>query len=80
LFAIKPNENAKKVLVAGSFNNWQPVAMKKQRDGSFAAEVPADEGNHEYKFIVDGKWTTDPDNGNWRMNPFGTSNSVAILG
>jgi len=67
------------VSAAGTFSDWQPVQMRKQKDGSFVANVPAQPGNHEYKFIIDGEWVVDPDNGAWALNPYGTLNSLAIV-
>jgi len=33
-------------------------------------------GKHKYKYLVDGKWITDPNNKNWEQNEFGTGNSI----
>lgn len=79
-FAIRPSDGVKTVMLAGNFNDWTPAAMKKQKDGSFAVTVALAGGSHEYKFIVDGQWIVDPDNNNWAMNPYGTLNSVAVIG
>ena len=76
-FAIKSANGCKKVQVAGDFSNWRPVEMRKQKDGAFVATVPVGNGNHEYKFILDGEWVVDPDNNAWALNPYGTLNSVA---
>ncbi len=76
-FAVKPPAGAKQVAVAGGFNGWKPVQMFKQMDGSFAATVPLATGAHEYKFVVDGQWVTDPDNALVAPNAYGTANSVA---
>jgi 1,4-alpha-glucan branching enzyme len=77
-FALTPAGSAKKVAVAGSFNEWQPLALKKQKDGSFAATVAIPAGHYEYKFVVDGQWIVDPDNNAWALNPYGTLNSVLL--
>lgn len=68
---------AQKVLVAGTFSQWKPRAMKRQKDGRFALTVTAPAGTHEYRFIVDGDWTADPDNDSYVLNPCGSVNSVA---
>jgi 1,4-alpha-glucan branching enzyme len=78
-FCIKPVRAAKKVLLAASFNEWKPVALKRQKDGSYSATVNLRPGTYEYKFIVDDEWTVDPDNPTWAMNPYGTFNSVAQI-
>jgi 1,4-alpha-glucan branching enzyme len=76
-FAVKPNDGAKLAQLAGEFNNWKPAAMRKQQDGTFAAEVPLKAGAHQYKFVVDGQWVADPDNAKCVLNAYGTVNSVA---
>jgi 1,4-alpha-glucan branching enzyme len=70
---------ASRVLLAGDFNQWKPLPMRKQKDGSFVANLDLRPGTHEYKFIVDGQWTVDPDNSAWALNPYGTLNSVAVV-
>jgi len=77
-FAIQAN-GAKKVEVAGSFSGWKPVAMRKNAIGEFVKNEPLGPGTHEYKFLVDGQWVTDPDHGEYAMNPYGTMNSVVRL-
>jgi 1,4-alpha-glucan branching enzyme len=78
-FKVKANGKTAKVAVAGDWNNWQPVAMKKQKDGSFVATVQVSPGRYEYKFIVDGKWVHDPDVTGVTPNPFGSLNSVMSI-
>jgi 1,4-alpha-glucan branching enzyme len=48
--------------VAGDFNGWSTTAtpMSKGGDGSFSATVGLSAGSHQYKFVVDGNWMTDP--------------------
>ena len=75
-FAYAPVSAAKEVYLAGDFSKWQPVAMKKQKDGRFAVSLAMKPGTHEYRFIVDGQWVADPDHSLWAPNPFGTFNSV----
>lgn len=77
-FSVKPASGAKQVGVAGDFTDWKPSAMRKQKDGSFAATIAVPPGAHEYKFVVDGQWIVDPDNSKWAMNSFGTLNSVVL--
>lgn len=79
-FVTRPAGSAGKVELAGSFNNWRPVPMRKQKDGTFAAEVPVPPGVHEYKFVVDGQWLADADNSAYVVNCYRTVNSVARVG
>lgn len=64
-------------MLAGEFSLWQPVAMRRQKDGSYACSVNLKAGSYQYKFIVDGQWTADPDHHERVDNPFGTDNSLA---
>jgi len=76
-FSIKPARPAQKVLLAASFNEWRPTALRRQKDGSYMVTINLRPGTYEYKFIVDDEWTVDPDNPTWALNPYGTFNSVA---
>jgi 1,4-alpha-glucan branching enzyme len=75
-FCFTASSGTQEVSVAGTFSQWNPVAMKKLRGGSFAVTIPIPPGRHEYRFIVDGRWTTDSDNANHVANPYGTFNSI----
>ena len=55
---------ANQVFLAGDFNGWNGSAtpMAKGSDGVWSTVVNLAEGDHEYKFVVDGQWIADPDN------------------
>ena len=56
---IKYSGQGKEVYLCGTFNNWQKLKMSRtQKD--FVAMIELGEGDHEYKFLVDGNWVTDP--------------------
>ena len=78
-FTLKPPDGAGKAFLAGDFNNWQPARMRKQKDGRFVAVVALGPGTYEYKFLVDGEWVCDGDNECRALNPYGTTNSVAVI-
>ena len=69
---------AKKVILAGSFNKWdtKKLAAKKDSKGSWVAKVSLKPGKYEYKFLVDGSWTNDPRCTSCVPNAFGTHNCV----
>jgi 1,4-alpha-glucan branching enzyme len=69
---------AKKVSVAGSFNNWDPkkVTAKKDTKGNWAVNMSLKPGRYEYKFLIDGSWVNDPKCSSAVYNSFGTQNSV----
>ena len=66
------------VVLTGDFNAWcqDGVKMKKDKNGVWKIELELNPGRYEYKFIVDGKWWTDPANKKTAINSFGDTNSV----
>jgi 5'-AMP-activated protein kinase regulatory beta subunit len=72
------NSTAREVLVAGSFNGWQPKAtpMTEQRGGKWSAEILLPPGQYEYRFVVDGQWQDDPMAARFVANSFGGLNCV----
>ena len=76
-FALKPSDSSKIVQLAGDFNDWKPIRMRRKTNRVFAIDVALGSGAHQYKFIVDGQWVHDPDNTVSTPNSCGTTNSVA---
>jgi chromosome partitioning protein len=77
VFAAK-FEKAREVLVAGDFNNWNPITPMKAniRPGEWVMKLPLRPGRYRYRFVVDGKWMTDPHNQYVEANQFGELNNV----
>lgn len=76
-FFLRGNTNASRVMLAGSFNHWDPRALSMQRtDSGWIAAVHLRPGKFWYKFIIDGKWVTDPDNRQQENDGLGNTNSV----
>ncbi|HEX9021752.1 MAG TPA: isoamylase early set domain-containing protein [Nitrospirota bacterium] len=69
---------AKKVNLAGKFNNWdtKTLPMKKGKDGVWKTSIPLSSGRYEYKYFVDGSWAQDIPCSEMILNPFGTYNCV----
>ena len=77
--SIKAGDRISKVFLVGDFTEWRPLPMR--RHGKvFSVTVAVPPGKHEYKFIMDGHWRTDPDHSDWATNPYGTLNSVVTVG
>jgi hypothetical protein len=75
-------KGAKKVAVAGDFNGWSAEGTALENadgQGTFVATVPLPRGSHEYMFLVDGAWVTDPAAPETRPDGFGRSNAVLRL-
>jgi hypothetical protein len=80
-FRLKGYSEARRVVVAGSFNNWNESEPEMQRIGdSWVLDVFLPEGTFAYKFIVDNNWITDPGNPDARPDGFGNINSFISLG
>lgn len=62
-FKLKGFENAKEVFISGTFNSWSRTSSPMKRVGEFwVATVETEPGKVGYKFLVDGRWITDPEN------------------
>ena len=72
-------EKGKAVYLAGDFNGWKPTGKKmsyKARKGAYEATVKLPRGEHQYKFVIDGVWCTDPENIHAVANDQGSFNSL----
>lgn len=69
------------VMLAGDFTGWQqaPVAMKRERNGSWKKTVTLAPGKYEYRLLVDGEWQDDPNCPNRQPNQYGGENCVCIV-
>ncbi|MBN8856374.1 MAG: hypothetical protein BGO55_17820 [Sphingobacteriales bacterium 50-39] len=76
-FFEKGHSSARRVLLAGSFTNWQHGALEmKKTDSGWTAIVSLEPGKYWYKFIIDGDWATDRDNYLSEDDGMGNTNSV----
>jgi len=56
---FKWDGGGKQVFISGSFSNWKTIPMVKSH-GDFVTILDLPEGEHQYKFQVDGQWMHDP--------------------
>ncbi len=71
---------AKRVQIAGDFNAWMPEGNEMQfQDGRWFKVIPLTPGRHQYRYVVDGCWQSDPLNSDVEPSPFGDYNSVVVL-
>lgn len=75
------DDPGKNVVVAGSFNDWQPVRKLEDRnhDGIYRCRLLLAPGEYQYKFQIDGEWRSDPSNPNIVPNEFGSLNNVLVV-
>ncbi len=64
--------------MAGTFNDWDPARdfLKRKGEGNWVLVRYLPPGVHEYRFVVDGIWTTDPLCVTRCRNIYGGENSV----
>ncbi|MEW6100785.1 MAG: glycogen-binding domain-containing protein [Candidatus Omnitrophota bacterium] len=72
---------ARKVSLAGSFNNWDPkkLTAKKDTKGNWKVKVNLKPGRYEYKFVVDGNWQNDPSCNACVPNSLGSQNCIVEI-
>ena len=78
-FQAKPGSS---VNVAGTFNGWNPGAKPMKQvdgDGRYKTTLMLPKGRHEYKFLIDGNWCTDPANPECVQNDQGSFNNVLVV-
>ncbi|HLT34009.1 MAG TPA: hypothetical protein VKZ98_09485 [Aquaticitalea sp.] len=79
-FQLKGFSHAKKVVLAGSFNDWdEHNTMQKNENDIWEYSLPLSGGKHHYKFIVDGQWLVDPNNAVKEYDSYGHINSVYMV-
>ncbi|WP_298759410.1 hypothetical protein [uncultured Psychroserpens sp.] len=80
-FLLKGYDNAERVILAGSFNDWNESAILMERieSGYWKYRLPLPAGKHYYKFIIDGEWILDPDNPVKEYDGKGHINSVFMV-
>ena len=72
----------REVFLAGTFNGWDAARKQLSDSGSagfYCGSLLLPKGRYEYKFVVDGEWSIDPENSEFVVNDRGTLNSVLIV-
>lgn len=76
-FKINALTEAKEVYIKGTFNSWNPKALKLNREGNiWTGKAELNAGQHQYVIIADGKEMPDPSNTELVSNGMGGLNSV----
>lgn len=72
---------ADNVVLSGSFNNWSENAdpMKKDETGTWKKIKMLPKDTYEYKFIVDGIWTCDPNCSDIVQDEQGSENNKIVV-
>ena len=79
IFYLPGYKNAKKVYLPGSFNNWSTIEMPMQHnDSGWIIKVKLLQGKYSYKYLIDGRWITDPNNKHDEDDGMGNTNSFVF--
>jgi len=80
VFRLPGHGDAEQASVAGTFNNWSPTQNPmRYLDGCWITEINLPPGKHQYKFVVDGSWISDPTNPDNVDDGAGALNSVVVV-
>jgi len=73
--------SAREVCLAGDFNQWKvcdtPLAKVAEDTWTISVDLPP--GRHEYMFVIDGRWVTDPQAPAHADDGFGNLNAVVVI-
>ena len=70
------------IALVGDFNGWRAEATPLVRDAStglWTVDLPISSGRYSYAFVVDGRWTADPNSPRAPEDDFGRPNSVLVV-
>lgn len=67
----------KDVCISGTFSEWKPIPMVKSHK-DFVTIIDLPEGEHQYKFYVDGEWKNDPGNKTVEDSPGMKNNMISV--
>lgn len=78
-FRHTPGGRPNTIVLAGTFNDWSTGATPMtdaEGDGTYEVTLVLPGGEYQYKFVVDGNWTTDLSAEGFADDGFGGKNSV----
>jgi len=61
VFTWKKEKGGKNVYIAGNFNDWKEKIQMNESHGDFTTIQTLAPGTYQYRYVVDGKWATDPE-------------------
>ena len=76
------NPTARRVFVAGTFNDWRVDAtpLQKAEEGEWVLKLTLGPGTYEYRLVVDGQWCDDPQAKERVKNLHGGWNAILRVG
>jgi 1,4-alpha-glucan branching enzyme len=80
-FKLTGYASAQRITVAGDFNKWDGnELLMEKRGNNWVLQMYLPDGKHLYRFLIDGKWITDPTNTAKENDENGTLSSILNLG
>jgi hypothetical protein len=61
IYFLKGKQDTKDIYIAGTFNNWRKVKMKKDDNNKYYYKTMLIEGTYEYKYVIDDIWIYNED-------------------
>ena len=78
-FTLPVHDEVNEVLLCGSFNEWEPIAMKRKKNGEYyTTKVMALNQTYEFGYKIDGAWHID-EACDTTPSPFMSENSLLKL-
>uniref|UniRef100_A0A0A9YJN3 5'-AMP-activated protein kinase subunit beta-1 n=1 Tax=Lygus hesperus TaxID=30085 RepID=A0A0A9YJN3_LYGHE len=74
---FKWDGGGKQVLISGTFSDWKTIPMVKSH-GDFVTIIDLPEGEHQFKYCVDGEWMHDPSHKVVETDTGTKSNLIAV--
>lgn len=74
---FKWDGGGRQVYISGTFSNWKALPMVKSH-GDFVTIIDLPEGEHQFKFYVDGEWKHDPKLKNVENDVGSKNNMVSV--
>jgi hypothetical protein len=79
-FTVKANQ-VREICLAGDFNQWKvcDAPLSRVAEGVWSITIDLPRGRHEYMFVIDGRWVTDPTAMGYSTDGFGNRNALLVV-
>ena len=79
-FTVKADQ-VREICLAGDFNQWKvcEAPLSRVAEGVWTITIDLPRGRHEYMFVIDGKWVTDPNAMGYSTDGFGNRNALLVV-
>ncbi|SRR5258705_7691177 len=79
-FTVKAAQ-VREICLAGDFNQWKvcDAPLSRVAEGVWSITIDLPRGRHEYMFVIDGKWVTDPNAMGYSTDGFGNRNALLVV-